>query len=258
MNIQTLFFVILASFSLLCQSAEIRVFTEHSPPGEYEDDNGRVTGATAEMVRELMHRLKLTSDIEILPWKRAYKMLLAGPNIALFETTRTQDRESFFKWVGPIKRVRWGFYGKKSANLKISSLNDAMQTKKICVYNGDAKGEYLKSLGFTELYQPTHPVQCLKMLEHDRVTLWVSSDSATAPMFKEAGVDPSEFEMLYAFSTKYLYIALSQDIDDEVVSLWQKTLDAMKMDGTLALFYKGTYSTDLIRAISDTHPPNIP
>ena len=55
------------SLGFTCHGEEIQVITEHSPPGEYADATGRVTGPTAEMVRELMHRLNLSDDIEIYP-----------------------------------------------------------------------------------------------------------------------------------------------------------------------------------------------
>lgn len=250
--------IILIALGFTCYGEEIQVITEHSPPGEYKDETGRVTGSTAEMVRELMHRLNLSGDIKSYPWKRAYMMLLSGPKVALFETTRTEERENLFKWVGPIKRVRWGFFAKKSSGIKINNLKDAKKGETICVYGGDAKGEYLKKQGFTNLYQPVRSIQCLKMLMLDRVTLWVASDLGIGPLFKEAGVDQSEVELVFEFGRKYLYIALSRDVPDEIVKSWQKTLDEMKIDGTVAKYYKGIYPDEIIQAISITKQPLFP
>jgi len=242
--------------AVTCYGKEIEVFTEESLPGGYLDETGRVTGPTVEMVRELMRRLNLKDDIRILPWKRGYRDLLAGPKIALFETTRTEDREHLVKWVGPIKRVRWVFYAKKSAAIKLSSLEDAMKFNTICIYLGDAKGEYLKRQGFTNIVQPVSSKQCLNMLKSNRTPLWVASDTIISSLLKETGLNPSEFEIVHLFGIKYLYIALSIDVPDKVVELWQKTLDEMKLDGTVASYYKGIYTDEMIQAILVPKQPN--
>ena len=248
--------ILVMSLAVTCYGKEIEVFTEQSLPGGYSDETGYATGPTVEMVRELMRRLNLKGDIRILPWKRGYRYLLAGPKVALFETTRTEEREQLFKWVGPIKRVRWVFFAKKSAKIKLNSLEDAMKFNTICIYLGDAKGEYLKRQGFTNIFQPVSSKQCLNMLKSNRTTLWVASDTIISSLLKETGMKPSEFEIIHLFGTKYLYIALSIDVPDEVVELWQKTLDEMKLDGTLASFYKGTYADEMIQAISVPEQPS--
>lgn len=249
---------LLLFLSLCSYGEEIRVITEHSPPGEYLDETGRVTGATAEMVRELMRRQKLTGEIRIYPWKRAYEMALTLPGIALFETTRTEQRENLFKWVGPIKQIRWGLYGKKNAGIKLNTLEDAKRIGSICAYYGDSKGEHLKKLGFDNLREPMLSIQCLKLLMIDRVNLWISSDIGQAPLFAEAGVDPAELELLYVIGNKYLYIAFSKDTPDEIIESWQKTLDEMKTDGSFANHYLGTYPEDMIKALSVPGQPQLP
>lgn len=250
--------IILISLGFTCYGEEIQVITEHSPPGEYIDETGRVTGPTAEMVRELMRRLNLSGDIKIYPWERAYSMALTKRRVALFETTRTEERENLFKWVGPIKRIRWGLYAKKDLKIRLKILEEAKKVETICAYLGDSKGDYLKKQGFTNLYQPVKQIQCLRMLMRGRVTLWISSDIGHRPLLKEAGVDPSELELIYVMGTKYLYIAFSKDTPNEIIKSWQKTLDEMKIDGTVAKYYKGTYPDEMIRVIGNPKEPLLP
>jgi polar amino acid transport system substrate-binding protein len=246
-----MFFLLAAAGSLTSQTLpDYTVLTEDSPPGEYLDKNDRVTGPTAEMVRELMKRLGIKKEIQLLPWIRAYKMAQLGPRTAVFETTRSEERENQFKWVGPIKRIRWTFFGRKNSKITANSLEDLKKLRLIGVYLGDAKGDYLKSKGFTNLFQPPTAVQCVKMLMSDRLDLVFFSDLGTPEVIRDAGYQPDDLVEVFISETRYGYIALSKDSPDEEVRLWQKTLDDMKKDGTFARYYQGTYPDKMIRDLS--------
>lgn len=236
----------------------VRAITEHSPPGEYLDENGRVTGATAEMVRELMQRAGDPGDIELLPWARAYNIARRGPQVALFETTRTATREDQFKWVGPIKRIVKGFYTRREGGVELASLPEARQLDGICAYLGGSAGQTLLEQGFTNLEQPTRPAQCLEMLMYGRVDAWVTSDIGHVALFSQSGFDASAVVPAYIMDTQYLYIAFSQDTPDSTVERWQQTLDAMKLDGSLARYYRGTYPENMILELSQPGHPALP
>jgi polar amino acid transport system substrate-binding protein len=76
-------------------------------------DEGKITGSSAEVVREILRRLNQPDNITILPWARGYHLLKSRPNVVLFSTTRTKERENLFHWVGPLCTSRIGFYKKK-------------------------------------------------------------------------------------------------------------------------------------------------
>ncbi|MEE3168775.1 MAG: ABC transporter substrate-binding protein [Pseudomonadota bacterium] len=235
----------------------ITVLTEHSPPGEYLDDQGRVTGPTAELVRELLQRVGHSGKISLVPWARGYMTARRGPKVALFETTRTELREHQFKWVGPIKRIAGGLFVRSEDDVSITNLEEARNLDAICVYRGSSGAQALSAMGFTNLEQPTHSAQCLDMLMHGRVDAWMTSDIARGPLFAETPYSENEVRLAYATSTKYLYIALSLDVPDSTVALWQNTLDQMKLDGTLARYYRGTYPDDMIEALSQPEYPDV-
>ncbi len=230
--------------------AEVRVLTEHSPPGEYLDESGRVTGPTAEMIRELMKRLGEPGEIELLPWKRAYDYALKGPQVALFETARTPEREALFKWVGPIKRIQWGLYARKAQASPLSDLQQARQVERLCAYLGDGKADTLKQQGFDNLYQPVLSAQCLEMLLRGRVDLWLTSDIEKDALLQENSLPANSLQAVLKIDSLDLYIAFSADTPDALVQRWQAELDAMKRDGSLARFYRGTYSDSLIEELS--------
>lgn len=236
----------------------VRVYTEHSPPGEFLDEDGQVTGATAELVRELMQRAGEPGDIDLLPWARAYSIALRGPQVALFETTRTATREDQFKWVGPIKRITKGFYTRRDHGVELESLAEARQLNGICAYLGGSAGQTLLEQGFTNLEQPAQPEQCLDMLMHGRVDAWVTSDIGHVGLFAQSGFEVSAVVPAYILETRYLYIAFSLDTPDSTVDRWQQSLNAMKLDGTLARYYRGTYPADMILELSQPGDPALP
>lgn len=250
------------AWALLMASAQgnepVRVLTEHSPPGEYLDDTGRVTGATAEMVRELMRRQGLDGDITLLPWARAYAEARQGPRVALFETTRTEAREPLFKWVGPIKRIVDGLYARAGSDLTIDELEDARSVDGLCAYLEGSGGNSLEEQGFSNLERPTQPAQCLRMLMRGRVDLWLSSDIGHPPHFQAAGIHADAVERVHTLSIQYLYIAFSRDTPDTIVADWQATLDEMKRDGALADFYRGVYPDEMIEELSEPGHPDLP
>lgn len=49
----------------------LRFLTEHSPPGEYFNEQGVATGVTVDSIGILQQRLDESGDINILPWGRA-------------------------------------------------------------------------------------------------------------------------------------------------------------------------------------------
>lgn len=227
----------------------LRVLTEHSPPGEYQEPSGRVTGPTAEMVRELMRRAGETAEIELHPWKRAYEYALSNQPIALFETARTRDREKLFKWVGPVKRISRGLYALEENAQPLDNLGQARQAAGICAYNGDSSADMLLQQGFDNLSLPTLPEQCLSMLLHKRVAVWATSDIEKDAFLATVGLPPSTIKRVLELDIRELYIAFSLATPDSTIQRWQATLDEMKRDGTLARYYRGTYSQEQIDSV---------
>ncbi|WP_108096008.1 ABC transporter substrate-binding protein [Pseudomonas sp. GV071] len=229
---------------------KLRVLTEHSPPGEYQEPSGRVTGPTAEMVRELMRRAGETAEIEMHPWKRGYDYALSSQQVALFETTRTREREKLFKWVGPIKRISRGLYTLEENAQPLDNLEQARSSTGICAYNGDSSADMLLQNGFDNLSLPTLPEQCLSMLLHKRVEMWATSDIEKDAFLATVGLPPVTIKRVLELDIRELYIAFSLATPDSTIQRWQRVLDEMKRDGTLAKFYRGTYSDEQIEAVS--------
>jgi polar amino acid transport system substrate-binding protein len=209
---------------------ELTILTEEYPPINFRQGDS-LTGSSVEIVREILKRLHQPAEITMLPWARAYNLAKTKPNMVLFTTTRTQERENLFHWVGPVCTSTNAFYAKKGSNLQIDSLEDAKKVHAIACYKDDAREQMLTSWGFKNLDSSNSPSSNLKKLLSGRVDLWVYDTLGLPAVTKQLGVDISELELVYAINWASLYIAISKGTSETLVKKWQDTLDCMKLDG---------------------------
>ncbi|MBB6481261.1 substrate-binding periplasmic protein [Spirochaeta isovalerica] len=196
------------------------------------DEEGNLVGYSTEIVREILRRHGQPDSIEVYPWARAYKRLQEEPNIALFSTTRTAEREKEFKWVGPLILIEWAMYKSINSEVNIDSLEDAKKLKEIVVIQDDAKERFLIENGFTNINDVNNDISAIRMIHAGRADVWFSSNRGIVAASGKAGFRPDEFAKALSIRKVYLYIAFSRTTSDQIVSKWQATLDNMKKDGT--------------------------
>ena len=231
-RISGFFFLVCLLFYIPCSAVDhLSILTEEYPPFNFTQ-NGKLTGVTTKVVQEITRRLGVTVSIEVVPWARGYERLCTEPNIVLFSTARTPERESIFHWVGPIYSLRLGFYARKADARHIRSLNAAKRMGSIATYRADFGEQTLKSLGFTNLDSSNNPQSCVRKLMSGRVDLWFSDNIGATKVAREAGIDPNEIEEVFTYKQNSSYIAFSKQTSLTVVQQWQKTLDEIKADGT--------------------------
>lgn len=108
------------------QAAPLNVMTEDYPPFNMQG-RGQDCRAVDRGGRRAVQACRVEYKLTLMPWKRAYEDTLGTPNTALYSTTRTPEREALFKWVGPLVNNNWVFFSSSTANITVSSLDDAKQ-----------------------------------------------------------------------------------------------------------------------------------
>jgi polar amino acid transport system substrate-binding protein len=161
--------------------------------------------------------------------------------VALFFTTRTAEKEKLFQWAGPILRVRWAFYGRKGTDIQLKDLEEAKKMTAIGTVRDDAREQFLKKQGFTNLHSVSNNVLNMKKLMNDRIDLLVSINIGIARIAAEAGFSTDQIEMLFVIKEVDLYIAFSKTTDEQIVGKWQRTLKEIHDDGTFASIYGRWY-----------------
>ena len=227
----------ISSISTPAVAEMLTILTEELPPLNFTD-KGTLTGLAVEVVREIQHRVGNADPIEVVPWARGYKDALETPNTVLFSTTRTEDRERLFQWVGPLARWEYVFYKKRGAPITLNTLDEARRVGSIATYRDDAREQFLKERGFTNLDSSPKPASCARKLLEGRVDLWLDSNLTADQVIRQIGSDPNEIEPVLTIKTNYLYIAFSLGTPAAVVQRWQRALDDMNRDGTFGRIHQ--------------------
>lgn len=236
-------------------AAGLTLITEENPPVNFTRD-GKLTGFSTQIVREILKRLDRSDPIQVLPWARGYQMLQQKSDVILFSTIRSKEREHLFKWVGPLCIEHWGFYARRDSTVRIHSLADAKRVRAIATYRDDAKEQFLKAHGFTNLDSSNSPFSNLKKLMSGRVDLWLDRNMGMPQVAREVGVDPKNLKLVYAVTSADLYIAFSKAMPQSVVTAWQRALDQIKADGTFARIAARWLPADSIPPdVSPADPP---
>ncbi len=218
------------------------IYTEFSVDSSYIDESdNKLKGFSVEIVREIMKKLNINSEIQLVPWARGYNYLENDENTILFATARTPERENKFKWVGPITVVTWEFFAMKNSALKINSLDDAKKLISIGTYKDDAKEVFLKKNGFTNYvtnYGENGDVDNIRKLKLGAIQSIISSRRLLEIACRKFDYDVNDFKKLYTVKKIYVYIAFSSDVDDSIVRNWQTELNKMKKDGSYSRIFQ--------------------
>ena len=218
-------------FLSIAASAQVKLYTEDAPPLNYVKD-GKADGIAVALVQEMQKRLGDKAAIEVVPWARGYDAVLKEENVALFSTTRTEEREKLFKWVGPLGFKKWVFVTKKGSAVKISSLDDAKKLASVGSYKDDAKEQFLISQSFKNLQSVSSDDLNAKKLLAGRIDAWITGDDDLPLYAAKVGAKLEDFEIAYVVQTKELHMAFSMKTSDDIVKKWKDTYESLVKDGT--------------------------
>lgn len=217
-------------------ASALTILAEESTPAIFYNEDGVLTGLFVDMVNELKRRTGSQAQVKVMPWARAYKIALEQPGVLLMPTTRTTGRERLFEWVGPIISQRWMLYG-LSDREPLRSLAEARLLKSIGVVRGDARTNFLSSLGFQNLVEVKNGVLNVAKLKAGRIEAMVSSNVGFVGFGYIKDVDTSGIKPLLEMKEVGLYLAFSAGTSPTLVEQWREALSAMRADGTFERIY---------------------
>lgn len=230
--------LLLITVLLSCPVQAESMLTIYTENPDLQHSEGSPSGFVYEMVRQIMRRTQVETKIQVENWKRSYLKTINGTNAAIFPTTRTPDREELFHWVGPILRVRWALYAKTGSQLKITNLEDAKRVGRIGTYAEDAREQFLKDEGFTNL-ESVHSIYLnWRMLYADRVDLVAGSDMSLNQSMQSGEFPSQAFEKVLEIKTVDLYLAFSKNTDPYILEAWKQGLTELLKESTLQSLQK--------------------
>ena len=116
-------------------------------------------------------------EIQVVPWEEAYQATLTGNKTGVFSTVRIPDRESSFKWVGPISMERYVLFSALDPHVLVKSPED-LKALWIGAIAGDASLQLLRTAGIDESLFVTdaNASELIEILEKKEIDLWASPE----------------------------------------------------------------------------------
>ena len=97
----------------------------------------------------------------------------------------------------------------------------------------ETREHFLKREGFENLESVSDEQKNAQKLVLGRIDLWAYKDPGYVTVCRLAGVNPDEFEEVYHLRQIEVSIAFSKMTSDTLVAQWDKTFNAMVVDGTV-------------------------
>ena len=175
-----------------------------------------------------MRRAGIGYTMRLLPWKRAYMMAESQPATCVFMTTRTEERERQFAWIGPISQTDWVLYGRAGRDYRITTLDD-VRSLRIGAYNGDVRGDFLAKRGLNVDFAQNDSSNPKKLML-DRIDLWVNSTRSSRPLLAELGLTGQVVPIL-TFQHVKLYLACNAQLPVAMTTRMHHAVRMMDTDG---------------------------
>ncbi|MCX4025905.1 ABC transporter substrate-binding protein [Endozoicomonas sp. SM1973] len=226
-------FAIVALTSNISSAQSIHLVTEPFPPlnmtitDSTYGRNQKVTGFATEIVREVFNRT--SSDLEITlyaSWDRGFNKALTKQNYGIYSTFRTPERESKFKWVGPLFMEDWIILANPESNIKISKLED-LNKYRVGSFESDPISDYLKDKG-VKIETAENDVVNATKLKLKKIDLWATSSLSGPYIAKRHQLNLTN---VYTFNSNGLWLAMNKNTDDQTIQQLNASLKQMQNRG---------------------------
>ncbi len=213
--------------------AAIQIYTEENPPQSYKENDGSISGSSTDIMNEILDRTNMDVEINLADWSNALSKLKFTPNMALFSTARTVEREDLFHWIGPICRKHYQFFTLTSSGIDLNDLEDAKGLGTVATMTGWATVTMLEDEGFDNIVTLPTVHEVFAKLMAGEVDAIVINDIALKSICDNYGCLVNEITAGPKLSETLTYIALSKGSDNEYILKWTDAYNEMKQDGTL-------------------------
>lgn len=241
MNIRTLLLILLVTATDgLAQepNSPIRVVTENTPLTKTtEEEPG--SGEATKFVERVLQEADLNYELQVMPWRRGYRLATHTANLLIFPLARSMEREEKFHWVAKLFPASYYLFRLKSRDdLDVASLEEA-KAYRIGVVNYSVYHEYLLNRGFANLQPVNSSGQNLKKLLLGRIDFFVTSDSGIFPLCQRTGVDCNLLQptAMLEGAASGLYLAAGPGSDTAMLHRIKTAYDRLVTQGVHANFF---------------------
>ncbi|MFZ6754324.1 substrate-binding periplasmic protein [Undibacterium sp. Dicai25W] len=216
-------------------ASPVALFTLIWPPYSFENTQKSAGGISIDIAKELLLRNgnKATS-ISVVPWARALNVSKKQANSCIVPIARTPERETSYRWIGPIGQSTWAFFARTEDHLSFSDIQDA-RPYRIGMVRNDLSTEYLKEKNqFTLDSAPSDELN-IKKLKAKHIDLWSTGYLTGMTQLRENKI--TDVEPIFVFLRVDLYIGCQIDMPQSEVATLNESLKKMYVDGTIRDIY---------------------
>jgi polar amino acid transport system substrate-binding protein len=215
------------------EAAAIHYFTENYPPFNYEQET-LLYGVSVDILDALFEKLEIPlnrEDVMLKTWSEGYNTVLNTSQTALFSMVRAPERESLFKWVGPIAPHKDVLIAKKSAAIAIGTASD-IPNYKIAVIRDYSNVQLLLDAGIpqNELIIAENSSELYTFLENDSADCIAFTEIAHPLMVQALGLNEADFDLVYTLKVEELYYAFNKNVSDGLINFLNDGLENLQND----------------------------
>ena len=211
------------------RSLTLHYLCEDIPPSNYLRD-GRLTGISVDLLKSMWRSMgEPEQPIKVVPWARGYDAALHNPGHVLFSMSRTRERDSLFKWVGPIFSVRNVLLARAGTKNLPKSLAEA-KSSRIGTIQGDVVESFLLGAGFdpSRIEGVSSLAQNFEKLRRGRVDFLAHSENTLMEVLRTTKQDPRGYVVVLEFSRTENFYAFHRQVPDSVILRFQRALDELR------------------------------
>ncbi len=185
-------------------------------------------GLAIDIAKVLFDRANIGYVIDSSPQKRAIVRTQQTRNNSVLFIQRSQERESHFKWVGPILVTQTALYSLKENSIQVDVFKDVFNYP-ILVARGSADEEYLKGFGL-DTQVANNDFQNARKLKAKRAQFWVADTITASYNAKKANV---LIKKRLTLITTLRSLAFNVNTSDKIIEHLNEILTIMYKDGTI-------------------------
>lgn len=215
---------------------KVTIYTEEFPPFNFTE-NGKIVGASTEIVNKIMVDAGVEFEIQSLSWARAYNLSQNEENAFIYSISRRKNREDLFQWVGELVPANQSLFTLSGRDdVSVSALED-IKNYRVGTTIEDSRESYLSTKGFdVESFSRIGGDDSYKVnyekLKNGRIDIWPMPDAVASYVVKKEGDDPKQtlkkLMLLDEISQSGYYLAASKSTSPEMVAKIKAALDKYK------------------------------
>ncbi|MGM0825408.1 MAG: substrate-binding periplasmic protein [Pseudomonadota bacterium] len=209
----------LLAVNLPVSAAPLVINTEDYPPFNYAGSQGQILGSATKVLRTALRAADIDAEFRLLPWARAYTAARLREQHCVYSTTRTAERETLFRWAGPLAVNEWAAFSLAERDIEARSM-DQLAPLRVGSFREDAVGNYVEAQGI-DVLRARNERENLARLDAGLVDVIVTG-KATGEFL--AGAQDVALHHLFTFYRAPLYLACHPSVSKQLMARLQDHL----------------------------------